>query len=198
VLVPRFHVITPVVTISLLRALVDVGVDAIQVRDKAADDRTLLAFATAAAAAVRPMGCRLLVNDRVDLALAAGADGVHLGASDLPVALARRCAPGLLIGATCRNRDDALRAAADGADYVGVGPVYPTTTKKGLPAPLGLDGLAAVAGVLPMIAVAGIDAGRVPAVLAAGAHGVAVVGAVTNAADPPGAAEEIARALRAA
>lgn len=197
-LVPRFHVITPVVTTRMLRALVEAGVDAVQVRDKRADDRALLAFTVAAIEAVRPLGARVLVNDRVDLALAAGADGVHLGADDLPVATARRLAPGLIIGATCRNREGAEVAAAEGADYVGVGPVYATTTKTGLPDPLGPDGLAAVGGVLPMIAIAGIDASRVAAVMAAGAHGIAVVGAVTNASDPPLAAKEIALALRAA
>jgi thiamine-phosphate pyrophosphorylase len=194
VLVPRFHVITPVVPVVSLRALVAEGVDAIQVRDKSADDRTLLEFARA----VRSLGICVIVNDRVDIALGAGADGVHLGAADLPVAAARRLAPGLMIGATCRSRDDAVAARDAGASYVGVGPVFESTTKTDLPSPLGLSGLAAVAGVLPMIAIAGITATRVPAVLAAGAHGVAVVAAVSAAPDPPAAAREFASALRVA
>ena len=99
--VPRFQVISPVVPTTLLRALVLAGVDAIQVRDKAADDRTLLAFATAAVEAVRPLRARVIVNDRLDVALAAGADGVHLGSSDLPVSVARALAPDLMVGATC-------------------------------------------------------------------------------------------------
>ena len=193
-LVPRFHVITPVVPVVSLRAIVAEGVDAIQVRDKSADDRTLLEFARA----VRSLGICVIVNDRVDIALASGADGVHLGAADLPVAAARRLAPGLMIGATCRSRDDAVAARDAGASYVGVGPVFESTTKTDLPSPLGLSGLAAVGGALPMIAIAGITAARVPAVLSAGAHGVAVVAAVSEAPDPPAAAREFASALRLA
>lgn len=196
--VPRFHVITPICSVALLRALADAGVDAVQLRDKDADDRTLLAFATAAVSTLRPLGVAVILNDRVDLALAANADGVHLGASDLPVATARALAPSLVIGATCRSHAAAVAAARAGADYAGVGPVYPTVSKPGLPTPLGLSGLARVAGPLPMVAIAGIDAARVPAVLGAGAYGVAVLGAVTRAEDPPGAAREIAAALHAA
>lgn len=197
-LIPRFHLITPVGPTAALVDLVLAGVDAIQVRDKGADDRTVVAFAAAVVAAVRPLGARVLVNDRVDLALASGADGVHLGAGDLPAGLARRLAPGLLLGATCRSRADAERAAADGADYVGVGPVFATTSKAGLPDPLGPTGLASVAGVLPVIAIGGVSADLVASCLAAGAHGVAVLGAVAQAPDPPRTAKEIAAALRAA
>jgi len=197
-LVPRFHVITPVVPTALLCALVAEGVDAIQVRDKAVDDRTLLAFARAVVSAVRPLGARVVVNDRVDVAIAADADGVHLGASDLPVSVARSLAPRLLIGATCRSYDEAVAARAAGASYAGVGPVFESTTKVDLPTPLEIAGLAEVTGVLPVVAIAGITARRVPAVLAAGAHGVAVMAAVSRAPDPCAAAREIASALRAA
>ena len=197
-LIPRFHLITPIVSATFLREVLEAGVDAIQVRDKSADDRSLWRFTRDAVEVARPFGARVLVNDRVDLALAADADGVHLGLTDLPVSEARRLAPELLIGATCRSRQDAVAAAAAGADYAGVGPVFATTTKAGLPDLIGPDGLAAVAGVLPMVAIAGIDATRVGTVLAAGAHGVAVVGAVARAPDPGTAAKEIATALRVA
>ncbi len=193
-LIPRFHLVTPVVPTSLLRALVSEGVDAIQVRDKRADDRALLEFARE----VRGLGVAVIVNDRVDLALAAGAAGVHLGADDLPVAAARALAADLMIGATCRSYGDVVAARDAGASYAGVGPVFESPTKTGLPAPLGLVGLASVTGVLPVVAIAGITASRVPSVLAAGAHGVAVVSAVAQATDPPAAAREIAAALRAA
>lgn len=196
-LVPRFHVITSVVPTTLLEDLVLAGVEAVQVRAKDADDRALYAFAVAAVAAVRPLGGRVIVNDRVDIALAADADGVHLGGSDLPVASARALAPDLLIGATCRDRAAVVAAAKDGADYAGVGPVFATSSKAGLPDPLGTEGLAAVTGVLPVVAIGGIDLARVPAVLGAGARGVAVLGAIANAVDPPGAAKEIATALAA-
>ncbi len=110
--------------------------------------------------------------------------GVHLGADDLPVALARRLlGPDAIIGATCRNAADARRAEADGASYLGVGPVYTTMTKVGLPDPIGLPGLADVCAEtrLPVIAISGITLARVPEVLDAGAHGVAVVAAVYDA-----------------
>jgi thiamine-phosphate pyrophosphorylase len=196
VLIPRFHLITPIVPLASLTALIAAGVDAIQIRDKGADDRALLDFARSAVDALRPLRAIVLINDRVDLALAAGADGVHLGAMDVPVAVARQLAPHLLIGATCRSLADAQAAAADGADYAGVGPVHATTTKTGLPDPLGTGGLAAAIGVLPVIAVGGIVCDRVPAALSAGAHGVAVFGGVAHAPDPPAAAKEIAVALR--
>ncbi|HSV38937.1 MAG TPA: thiamine phosphate synthase [Nocardioidaceae bacterium] len=186
--------ITPVVPVALVRALVSEGVDAIQVRDKGADDRELLDFV----GAVLSLPVTVIVNDRLDLALASGAHGVHLGARDLPVEAARSLAPGLLIGATCRSRQDVESAHASGASYVGVGPVFTSTTKTGLPSALGLDGLASAVGVLPVVAIAGITAARVPLVLSAGAHGVAVVAAVSRAPDPPAAAREIAAALHAA
>jgi thiamine-phosphate pyrophosphorylase len=194
VLVPRLHVITPVVPVASLRPLVTAGVDAIQVRDKAADDRELLEFV----GDVLALGITVIVNDRVDVALATGAHGVHLGARDLPVGSVRLLAPELLIGATCRSREDALAARAAGASYVGVGPVFASTTKPDLPAPLGVVGLAEVRGVLPVIAIGGITAGTVPSLTTAGAHGVAVVAAVSQAPDPPAAARELASALRVA
>jgi thiamine-phosphate pyrophosphorylase len=196
VLIPRFHLISPIVPVASLTALVGAGVDAVQIRDKDASDRELLAFARAAVEALRPLSAAVMINDRIDLALAAGADGVHLGASDLPVGVARALAPNLLIGATCRNLDQVRAAAVDGADYAGVGPVHATTTKSGLPDPLGPEGLAAAIGVLPVIAVGGIALDHVPTVLSAGAHGVAVFGGVSRAPDPPTAAREIALALR--
>lgn len=195
-LIPRFHLISPIVPLALLTALVAAGVDAVQIRDKDATDRELLAFARATVDALRPFQATVMINDRIDLALAAGAGGVHLGASDLPVDVARRIAPDLLIGATCRNLDQVRAAATGGADYAGVGPVHATATKAGLPDPLGPDGLAAATGILPVIAVGGIDLDRIPAVLSAGAHGVAVFGGVSRAPDPPTAAKEIATALR--
>ncbi|WP_290513590.1 thiamine phosphate synthase [Aeromicrobium sp.] len=201
---PRIHLITHFphldeVALQLVTAVVDVGVDAIQVRAKGATDRELVAWTRAVVSVVRPRGARVLVNDRLDLALAAGADGVHLGSNDLPVADARAMVPaGFLIGATCRDGADAERARADGADYAGVGPVHASTTKIGLPAPIGLGALSAAALALPTIAIGGITAGRVPAVLRAGAHGVAVVAAVWQALDPPRAAKEIVDLVHAA
>ncbi len=196
-MLPRIHLITHFphldeAALELVAAVVDAGVDAIQVRAKPATDRELVAWTRAAVRVVRPRGTRVIVNDRLDLALAAGADGVHLGSDDLSVEDARALAPaGFLIGATCRDRADAQNARAGGADYAGVGPVHATTTKTGLPAPIGLAGLSATSLVIPTIAIGGITADRVPSVLRAGAYGIAVVAAVWQALDPPRAAKEI-------
>ncbi|MQA82454.1 MAG: thiamine phosphate synthase [Streptosporangiales bacterium] len=201
---PRVHLITDFPTLDLTAlnqvvAVAGTGVDAIQVRAKHATDREVVAWTRAVVAAVRPLGARVLVNDRLDVALAAGADGVHLGLDDLPVAAARALTPeGFLIGATCRGHEHAVRARADGADYAGVGPVHASTTKDSLPDPIGLDALRAAARVLPAIAIGGITAARVPAVMRAGAHGVAVVAAVWRAQDPPGEAKRIVDLVRAA
>ena len=178
--------------LSLLPLLADAGVDGFQVRAKLLDARALTALAERVVAAVRPAGSTVLVNDRLDVALAAGADGVHLGRVDLPVAAARRIAPGLLIGATCRTRSDVVVAAADGADYAGFGPVFATSSKQGLPDPLGPSAVTQAAGVLPLVAIGGIDAQRVGPVVTAGAHGVAVIGAIWRHPDPVTAAKELA------
>lgn len=204
-MLPRFHLVTaaPTLDAGSLRHLLDVlavapSADAVQVRAKGAGDRQVVAWTRALVAEVRPRGIRVIVNDRLDLALAAGADGVHLGEDDLTVCDARALAPqGFLVGSTCRDPQSAARARADGADYAGVGPVHATTTKAGLPDPLGLDVLAATALVIPAIAIGGITAARVPDVMAAGAHGVAVVAAVWDHPDPSGSAREIAGLVHA-
>lgn len=181
--------------LTLLPALASAGVDGFQVRAKGLSDAALLGFADTVIAAVRPLGAIVVVNDRVDVALASAADGVHLGRDDLPVAAARRLAPDLLVGATCRDRDQARQAATDGADYAGFGPVFATASKAGLPAPLGTDAVRACAGILPLVGIGGVDASTAPALRAAGAHGVAVIGAIWRQRDPVAAARELAGAV---
>jgi thiamine-phosphate pyrophosphorylase len=125
---------------------------------------------------------------------------VHLGANDMPVRAARGAlGPDFVVGGTARDPGTARRLQDEGATYLGVGPVYATATKDGLPDPIGLDGLRAVvdAVTIPVIAIAGITAERVPAVVDAGAHGVAVVGAVAAAADPRDATAALVAALEA-
>jgi thiamine-phosphate pyrophosphorylase len=207
---PRVHLITAFPTLdeaALVRLLAVLcsgpdgagAVDAVQVRAKQASDREVVAWTRELVALVRPRTTRVIVNDRLDLALAAGADGVHLGRHDLGVADARSLAPeGFLVGATCRSPEHAVRARAEGADYAGVGPVHATRTKPGLPDPLGLDVLEATAREIPAIAIGGITAARVRDVMAAGAHGVAVIAAVWKDPDPPRAAREIAELVHAA
>jgi thiamine-phosphate pyrophosphorylase len=188
---PRLHVLTDPRadrrSLDLVDAALAGGARCIQVRAKDVDDRHHLAFAAEVVARCHAGGAVCLVNDRVDLALASGADGVHLGATDLPVETARSLAGHrLVIGGTARDPATAVALAAAGADYLGVGPLHVTATKDGLPDPIGFGTLAAIVAAvpLPVIGISGITAARIADVLAAGAHGVAVTAAVTEASDP--------------
>jgi thiamine-phosphate pyrophosphorylase len=185
---------------ALARAALDGGAPVIQVRVKGTTDRERYELTEPIAGLCATAGAACIVNDRADIALALGAEGVHLGAEDLPVRAARAAAgAAFVVGGTARDAATARRLQDEGATYLGVGPVYVTATKGGLPDPIGLDGLQAVADAvdIPVIAIAGITAERVPAVLAAGAHGVAVVGAVAAAADPRHATAALVAALEA-
>lgn len=193
---PRLHVLVD--SVRLAEAALAGGAPAIQVRCKDGTDRRRLALVGAIADRCAAAGALCLINDRVDLALAADADGVHVGAEDLPVEVVRRRLPAdFVVGGTARDPDTARRLVAEGATYLGVGPTYPTSSKTGLPGPIGLAGVAAVARAVdvPVIAIAGITAARVPEVLAAGAHGVAVIGAVAGAPDPVAATAELVAVL---
>ena len=177
------------------------GAGAVQFRAKGGPDRDAFAALVATRDALAGTGVQLVVDDRLDWALAAGADGVHLGQADLPVAAARRLAdavrPGFWIGATATTADEARRAEAEGADLIGFGPVFPTGSKDNPASVKGLAGLAeACAAVrLPVLAIAGITAARVAACLDAGAWGVAVMSAVTRAHAPEAAAREVQAAI---
>jgi len=176
------------------------GAQVVQVRIKGATDRALHDFAAQVVALCAEHGAICLVNDRVDVALATGAHGTHLGADDLPMAAARRVAgPDHLLGGTARTAETARLLVEQGADYLGVGPAYPTTTKTGLPDPLGPAGVHAVAQAVtvPVVAIGGVTIARVPELLAAGAAGVAVVSAVTAADDPGAATRDLVAALAA-
>ncbi|MBM7518860.1 thiamine phosphate synthase [Nocardioides nitrophenolicus] len=181
--------------LSLLPALADAGVDGFQVRAKSLATGALVALARSVVAAVRPAGALVVVNDRLDVALAADADGVHLGADDLAVADARRLAPALLVGATCRSRAEVAAAADAGADYAGFGPVFASASKRGLPGPLGVPAVSEAAGVLPLVAIGGITAATAGEVRAAGAAGVAAIGAIWRQPDPLLAAKELVAAV---
>ncbi|MDE0805266.1 MAG: thiamine phosphate synthase [Acidimicrobiales bacterium] len=192
------HVVTPPGAdrrdLITTQALVRDGAPLVQVRTKGVDDRGRLELAAAVVRAARSAGATCLVNDRVDIALAAGADGVHVGKDDLPAASARRLlGAGAVVGATCRNAEDARRAEGEGASYVGVGPVYGTSTKTGLPDPIGPRGIEAVAAAvdIPVIGISGVTAANAGAVLDAGAWGVAVVAAVYRADDSLAALHEL-------
>ncbi|KRF13880.1 hypothetical protein ASG90_13750 [Nocardioides sp. Soil797] len=177
--------------LSLLPELASVGVDGFQVRDKSATTRSLLSLTATAL----ETGACVVVNDRLDVALAAGAHGVHLGFGDLSVADARRLAPSLVIGATCRTPEQVHAAASDGATYAGFGPLFATSSKAGLPSPLGIPVLSSAVGPLPLIGIGGIDASCAASVIGAGAHGVAVIGGIWRQPDPLRAAEDLVNAV---
>ena len=176
------------------------GVDVIQLRDKGIEAREELEHLAVLADACRRHGRLLAVNDRADVAHAAGADVLHLGQGDLPVPAARAIlSDRVIIGRSCHAESEAAAAAAEpGADYFCTGPVWPTPTKPGRPAP-GLDLVRYAAGLgtaRPWFAIGGIDLANVDQVLDAGARRIVVVRAITEAAEPGTAAAELAKRVR--
>jgi thiamine-phosphate pyrophosphorylase len=175
----------PGVVLASVDATLAGGAPLVQLRTKVGRDRVRLDLARKVVARCHEAGAWCVVNDRADIAVAAGADGVHLGADDLSVAAVRAIVGAdLVVGASCRDPADARRAEAEGADYLGVGPAYLTATKTGLPNPLGPAGVGRVAAAvdLPVVAIGGVTCGRIPELLDAGAYGVAVAGAAFAAA----------------
>lgn len=182
---------------SLVEQLIAAGVDILQLRDKTLDDRTLLARARQLRAATAGAKTLFIMNDRPDLALLADADGVHVGQEELTVAEARAIVGcGRLIGVSTHSIEQARQAVADGADYLGVGPTFPSGTKQFAEFP-GLAFVSVVAGEieLPAFAIGGIDLANIADVRKAGLHRVAVGGAVLNNADPKVAVERLQAAL---
>jgi thiamine-phosphate pyrophosphorylase len=171
---------------AFLEAVLRGGVDIVQLRIKGADERTLLAAARRFARACRGHGALFILNDRPDLVAPAGADGVHVGQDDVPVAQARALiGPGRLVGLSTHTPEQVQAANRADVDYIGVGPVHETPTKPGRQA-VGLElvSYAAEHARHPFFAIGGIDLGNVEAVVRAGAQRVAAVRALTQAADP--------------
>lgn len=169
------------------------GVRIVQLREKELDDAELFLRAKAFRKHTEQAGALLIIDDRLDIALAAGADGVHLGQTDLPIAAARRIAPGRILGASTHNLEEALAAQAAGASYVNIGPIFPTQTKTVPAGAVGLETISAIAPHLriPFTCMGGINLGNIAEVIARGARHVAVVTAVTAARDPRAAASEL-------
>ncbi len=184
---------------AAVAALKSGAIDAVQLRDKASTARALLAAAGALRTATRAAGARLLINDRIDVALACEADGVHLPGRSCAVGEARALlGPGRLIGVSTHAPDEVAAAAAAGADFAVFGPVFDTPSKRAFGAPQGVDALRRArdaAGALPLLAIGGIDATTAAAVRAAGADGIAVIRAILAAADPAAAATALRRQL---
>jgi thiamine-phosphate pyrophosphorylase len=178
---------------AVVAAAVRGGATCVQLREKQLDTRPFVERARALKALLAPLGVPLIINDRLDVALAAGADGVHVGQSDLPPEDVRRLMPHALIGMSVENPEQ-VRAAADmPVDYLGVSPVFSTPSKQDTAPALGLEGLRAMRALtdLPLIAIGGIDLNNAAQVLAAGADGLAVVRALCAAPDPVAAAQAL-------
>ncbi len=188
---------------ELARLVVAGGATLIQLRDKLGSTRRMIEEARAVKAALKGSGVPLVINDRVDVALAAGADGVHVGQEDMRVEDARRLLGGnAIIGLSVKSVAQANAAPLDALDYVGVGGVYATASKDNPDPPIGVAGLRAIVAALrarraalPVCGIAGIDAGNAAAVIAAGANGVAVISALSLRTDPQGAARELRRVV---
>ena len=184
--------------VATVRAALRGGAGSIQLRAKTAGASEQVELARVLLAETRAAGALLFVNDRVDVALAAGADGAHVGEDDLPVDAARRISPpGFLLGASAATPELALQAEADGADYVGTGPVHATLSKDDAGDAVGTERIAAVAAAvrIPVVGIGGIALSNAAGVVRAGGAGVAVISAVVRAADPEAATRELLRAV---
>lgn len=179
---------------ELARLAYEGGADAVQLRMKNADGGEMLAQAREIARAAAEKNRLFFVNDRVDVAMASGADGVHLGQSDIPVADARRLmGDDAIIGASVQTVGQAVAAVEAGADYLGVGAVFRTSTKPDAVQGIGLGAVWEISRAVdvPVVAIGGINRGNVQDVIRAGADGVAVVSAVAAQEDPRAAAHEL-------
>lgn len=181
-------------TAEIVAAAVAGGVSCIQLREKSCGTREFLNEALALQPLLESRNIPLIINDRLDIALAIEADGVHLGQSDMPIGMARKIAgDSLIIGISAESVDDALRAEQEGADYIGISPVFSTPTKTDIAPPLGLEGVRQIRALvdIPLVGIGGINLDNAESVLAAGADGIAVVSAIVSAADPAGAAKKL-------
>jgi thiamine-phosphate pyrophosphorylase len=182
--------------LAVLDQVLAAGVKIVQLREKDLADRSLYELAREFRRRTAAAGSLLIIDDRVDMALAAGADGVHLGQADLPVAAARGIAPDLIVGASCHGLEEALAAQAAGAGYVNLGPLFPTATKPNAVV-LGVEAIERLTPHLKILwsTMGGINAGNIAQVVARGARHPAVMSAVTAAADVTAAARALREAI---
>jgi thiamine-phosphate pyrophosphorylase len=188
-------------TREIVAAAIRGGVTCVQLREKTCSTREFIDEALGVKAVVKSCGVPLIINDRVDIALAVAADGVHLGQSDMPLDTARSLVgQAMLIGISVESVEDAVAAQAGGADYLGVSPVFATPTKTDTAAPLGLEGLKKIRAAvkLPLVAIGGLNVRNAAAAVRSGADGIAVVSAIASAEDPEQAARDLTRVIQAA
>jgi thiamine-phosphate pyrophosphorylase len=180
--------------VEIARKVAEGGADVIQLRDKARTGKDLLSIAVQIRQISRSSGAMFVINDRLDLALACDADGVHLGQEDLPVTFARKVSPpGFIIGTSVRTVQEAMIAETEGADYLALSPIFDTATKSDAGPGKGLDRLKEIKSAvsIPVIAVGGIGRGNVRQVMDAGADGVAVISAIVGQKDIARATSEM-------
>ncbi|MCK4648566.1 thiamine phosphate synthase [bacterium] len=187
--------------IQVAREAIAGGASAIQLREKELESGDLCHLASSLKKAARKKKALFIVNDRVDIAKACDADGVHLGNKDLPINIARKLlGKKKIIGVTVRNLSQALRAQREGADYVSLGPIFFTKTKKDLPPPQGLKVITRIKGKIkiPLLAIGGINRNNVAQVMRAGADGAAVASAVVRAKNVRKSTKELLRQIKKA
>ncbi len=185
-------------TLEVVAEALKGGVRLIQLREKGVHDEDLLKLAERVRSLTRDAGALLIINDRIDIAEQCGADGVHLGLDDMPLREARSRAPDMIIGASSHTLDEALVAQAAGASYVNIGPIYPTMTKNWEQEFLGPQSIKEIAPHLsvPWTVMGGIKKQHIPVLMAEGARTIAVVTAVTMAADIAAESREILEIIR--
>jgi len=184
--------------LQLIAQAVEGGVTIVQLRGKKWTSREFLEVGMKAVRLLKPKKIPLIINDEVHIALACEASGVHLGQGDMPLRFARELmGKERIIGISVSSADEALAAEKGGSDYIGVGPVFATLSKKDIGSPLGLAGLREIRQKvkIPILAIGGISVANVADVIASGADGVAVISAITAATDPKKAATEIIESI---
>ena len=203
----RLHILTDVVLQSrfshfeLTELALTGGADTVQFRQKSGSTREMILLARRMQNLCRESGVCFIVNDRVDVAIASQADGVHLGQDDFPIPLARKLlGPKAVIGGSASTLEEARKCFLEGADYIGFGPVFPTTSKEDAGPVGGLDLLSLVLREvpLPVVAIGGIGLSNAREIIQCGAHGIAVISAVCCQPDPREATENLKRVMESA
>ncbi len=188
-------------TVEIVTAAVHGGVTCVQLREKTCSTLEFIEHAFALKDLLKSTGVPLIINDRVDVALAVEADGVHLGQTDMPLKVAKKIlGNSMIIGISAESREDAVEAEKNGADYLGVSPIYATPTKTDTAPPLGLEGLQSIRSAvrLPLVGIGGLNRSNSAAVIRNGADGIAVVSAIVAAEEPAAAAGDLIQVVRKA
>ena len=188
-------------TLKVVKAGVTGGVTCVQLREKNCSTRKFIKEALSVKEYLKKHNIPLIINDRVDVAQAIGADGVHLGQTDMPLTMAKDILKGsMIIGISVESLEDAIRAEKDGADYIGISPIFATPTKTDTSPPLGLERLKEISGAvsLPKVAIGGLNKENAGEVILNGANGIAVVSAIVSADDSRKAAKELSYIVKQA